>query len=133
MVVLDSSFLVAYHNTRDVHHAAAARAMVQLLGGAWGQVLLLEYVFLEVVTVLLLRRGPETAFAIADTLLGAREVRFVPCSDLFLDALSRFRDQKHGRLSFVDAAIAVVARRDTGYVLTFDTGFNAVEGLRVIP
>lgn len=133
MVVLDSSFLVAYHNTRDAHHAAAARAMVQLLGGAWGRVLLLEYVFLEVVTVLLLRRGPETAFAVADTLLSAREAHFVSCSDLFLDALTLFRDQKHGRLSFVDATIAVVAQRDAAYVLTFDTDFRAVEGIRVIP
>ncbi len=107
--------------------------MVQVLGGAWGQALLLEYVFLEVVTVLLLRRGPETAAAVADTLLGAREVQLVPCSDLFLDTLALFRGQTRGRLSFTDAAISVVARRDAGYVLTFDTDFNAVDGIRVVP
>ena len=133
MVVLDSSFLIAYHNTRDVHHAAAARAMVQLLAGTWGPALLLEYVFLEVVTVLRARRGPETAYAVAETLLEAREVRFVPCSDLFLEALAVFRDQRQGRLSFVDAAIAVVARRDAGgNVLTFDKDFETIGGIRVL-
>jgi len=31
MVVLDSSFLIAFHNSRDVHHSAAARAMDELI------------------------------------------------------------------------------------------------------
>ncbi len=57
MLLLDSSFLIAYHNTRDVHHAAAARAMPRIVAGEWGRAALLEYVFLEVVTVLLARRG----------------------------------------------------------------------------
>ena len=54
MVVLDSSFLIACHNTRDVHHAAAAQAMSPLTAGRWDPVLLPEYVLLEVVTVLLI-------------------------------------------------------------------------------
>ena len=61
MIVLDSSFLVAYYNTRDIHHGAAARTMVQLIGGKWGQGLLLEYVFLETVTVLRARRDVKVA------------------------------------------------------------------------
>src|SRR3990172_7439089 len=85
VIVLDSSFLIAYHNTRDAHHAAAARTMVDLLGGEWGQALLLEYVFLEVVTVLRARRGRDVAVAAADRLLQAREVDFVPCSPLFIE------------------------------------------------
>jgi len=48
VIVLDSSFLIAYHNERDVHHPAAAEAMQKFLAGAWGRGLLLERVFLEV-------------------------------------------------------------------------------------
>ena len=55
MVVLDSSFLIACHNTRDAHHAAAAQALPPLTAGQWGPVLLPEDVLLEVVTVLLIR------------------------------------------------------------------------------
>lgn len=94
MIVLDSSFLIAYHNARDVHHAAAAGAMRSLVGGAWGRVLLLEYVFLEVVTVLLARRGLAVASEVARKPLQAREVEFVPCSDLFLDTLEMFYHRK---------------------------------------
>ncbi len=134
MIVLDSSFLIAYHNTRDVHHAAAARAMVHLLAGQWGQALLLEYVFLEVVTVLLVRRGLAVATDVATLLLQAREVDFVACSDLFLETLQVFRDQATERLSFADAAIASVARRNApGFVATFDRDFHELDGVSVIP
>ena len=134
MIVLDSSFLIAYHNTRDAQHGAAARAMVQLVGGRWGQALLLEYVFLEVATVLLARRGHAVATDVATALLAAREVEFVPCSDLFLETLATFRDPAQERLSFADAAIVTVARRHApGLVATFDADFRGVKGVSVVP
>ena len=49
MIVLDSSFLIAFHNERDSHHNAAYGLMERFLAGDWGRGLLLEYVFLEVV------------------------------------------------------------------------------------
>lgn len=134
MVLLDTSFLVAYHNTRDVHHSAAAGAMEGLLAGAWGPVLLLEYVFLEVVTVLLARRGHDTASRVAALLLQAREIEFVPCSDHFLEALETFRGQTGSALSFGDAAIVAVARqRAARFVASFDTDFQQVDTLTVVP
>jgi predicted nucleic acid-binding protein len=134
VIVLDSSFLIAYHNTRDVHHAAAARAMVHLTGGQWGQALLLEYVFLEVVTVLRARTDLKVATTVGAALLQAREVELVPCSDIFLEAFSEFRQQATGELSFVDAAIVAVARRNRpGFVATFDDDFRRQDGVKVIP
>ena len=133
MVVVDSSFLIAYHNQRDVHHPLAQQAMGPLLAGEWGPGLLLEYVFLEVVTVLLARRGLDPAVRVATTLLEASELSFVPCSDIFLDALDAFRTQPRGIWSFTDAAIVAVARRRTARVLTFDQGFRGVQGLAVLP
>ena len=68
------------------------------------------YVFLEVVTVLLARRGLSVAAAVATALLQAREIDFVPCSELFLDTLETFRSQGNAKLSFTDAAIITMAR-----------------------
>ncbi len=134
MVVVDSSFLIAYHNSRDVHHADAAGAMEHLLAGKWGRALLLEYVFLEVVTVLLARRGLLIASTVATLLLQARELDFVPCSDLFLDALDAFRNQGERTLSFTDAAIVAVAKRKgVGLVATFDRDFHGIKGITVVP
>ena len=132
MIVLDSSFLVGYHNQRDTHHAAACALMEQFLGGKWGQGLLLEYVFLEVMTVLLVRRDLSVATRVGRILLDAQELDFVPCSGLFLDTVQWFSKQTGTSLSFADAAIAGVARtRADGLVLTFDEEFRKVPGLRV--
>ena len=133
MIVLDSSFLLAYYNTRDVHHASAARTMIQLIGGKWGRGLLLEYVFLETVTVLRARRDRKVAVTVGRILLDAREIDFVPCSDIFSDTFETFgRDRSHD-LSFADAAIVTVARRHSpGFVATFDSDFTAIRGVSVV-
>jgi predicted nucleic acid-binding protein len=134
VLILDSSFLIAYHNKNDVHHPAASRIMEDLLSGKFDGALLLEYVFLEVVTVLLARRGLGVATSVATTLLQAREVEFVPCSDLFADTLETFRTQKKTTLSFTDAAIITLAKlRKESYVATFDRDFRRVEGISVVP
>ena len=133
MIVLDSSFLIAYYNKRDAHHAEAARAMVRLITGEWGRAQLLEYVFLETVTVLRGRIGLDGALAAGDRLLDAGDVDFVPCTDIFPDVLSTFR-REGADLSFTDAAVVTVARRDRkGLVATFDRDFQQVSGITVIP
>ena len=108
--------------------------MGDLMNGRFGGVLLLEYVFLEVVTVLLARRGLAVATSVADTLLQAREVEFVPCSDLFGATLETFRAQKKATLSFTDAAIVTLARlQKESSIATFDRDFRRVEGISVVP
>jgi predicted nucleic acid-binding protein len=134
MLILDSSFLIAFHNRNDVHHAAALRVMEDLLGREDEQALLLEYVFLEVVTVLSARRGLAVAAAVARILLEAREVQFVPCSEFFQETLETFRAQKETALSFTDAALVTIARRHKeSKIATFDRDFRRVEGISVIP
>ena len=78
MIVLDSSFLIGFHNERDGHHSAASAWMERFLSGEWGRGLLLEYVFLEVATVLLVRRDLEVASRVGRLLLNAEELDFVP-------------------------------------------------------
>ena len=108
--------------------------MRRLVDGEWGRGLLLEYVFLEVVTVLLARRGLGIALAVVSILLRARELEFVPCSELFLETVETFRSQKRGTLSFADAAIVTAARqRSGGLIATFDADFRDVAGITVVP
>lgn len=108
--------------------------MEDFLAGTWGQGLLLEYVFLEIVTVLLVRRDLAVATRVGSILLDAEELEFVPCSDLFLNAFKNFSTQPGTRLSFADAAIVEVARaRADGRILTFDEEFHRIDGLRLLP
>lgn len=134
MIVLDSSFLVAFHNSRDVHHVRAADTMERLLGGEWGAALLLEYVYLEVVTVIAARLSPAIAIGVGETLLRAREVEFVPCSEHFPVSVETFGRVAGLGLSFVDAAIVAVARaRGAERIATFDADFTTVGDLTAVP
>jgi predicted nucleic acid-binding protein len=134
VIVLDSSFLIAFHNQRDTHHPAAARVMNRLEAGEWGTPLLPEYVFLEVTTVLAARRDVATAARVGATLLAARELEFVPCSDIFVDAFEVFSRQRETSLSFVDAAIVAICHcRGVAHVATFDAELGRTEGLTAVP
>lgn len=134
MIVLDSSFLIAFHNQNDAHHPAAAQAMAHFLAGRWGRGLLAEYVFLEVTTVLALRLDKSEAVRVGELLLQSQELELVLCSDLFLEGLEVFRRQEGGGLGFVDATLVALARRrETSHILTFDRGFESIEDLTVVP
>lgn len=134
MIVLDSSFLIGFHNERDAHHQAAITLMDRFLAGEWGKGLLLEYIFLEIVTVLLVRRNHAVATRVGRILLDAAELEFVPCSDVFLETFQNFSSQAGTTLSFADAAILGVARsRADGLILSFDEEFRKISGLRINP
>ena len=106
--------------------------MERFLAGEWGKGLLLEYVFLEVVTVIMLRLDLAAANRTGRILLEAEELEFAPRSDFFLETLNGFSRQDGTRLSFVDAALAQAARnRADGQILTFDAKFRKLHGMRV--
>ncbi len=108
--------------------------MVHLAAGQWGQALLPEYVFLEVVTVLRARRNIAVATLVGKTLLGAEDITLVPCSDVFIDAFEIFTDQRKRELSFTDAAIVAIARREKArFIATFDQDFREQKGLTLVP
>ena len=134
MILLDTSFLVAFHNQRDAHHRAASEVFPRVVGGDWGGILLLEYGFLEVVTVLAARRDLATAVSVGEILLGAREIELVPCSPIFLSAYRFFREQDPPRMSFADAAIVAVARdRGARAIATFDADFRDLSDVEIVP
>lgn len=134
MIVLDSSFLIAYYNERDAHHNAAVPLMQRFFDGEWGQGLIIEYVFVEVVTVLLARRSIEIAASVGRLLLTAKELEFVPCSAEFLETWAQFSTQNKSRFSFADVAQLVQCTKRGGVpLLTFDEEFRIVPGLIVNP
>jgi predicted nucleic acid-binding protein len=135
VIVLDTSFLVAFYNGRDSHHEAAVEPMDEIIGGRYGLALLPEYVFLELATVLAARHDLATAIHVGDVLLSAKEVELVPCSDLFSAAFEVFRTQPTSAgLSFADAAIVALTRaRDARHVASFDMGFARLDGIDLVP
>ena len=106
--------------------------MDHFLAGKWGTGLLLEYVFLEVSTVLLRRRDLATATRVGNILLEAQELEFVACSDLFPEALHIFQAQTGTSLSLADSAIIYIAlQRAQGLVLSFDDELRSTAGIQI--
>jgi len=65
----------------------------------------MEYVFLEVVTVLAAKLGLGQACQVGELLLKAAELDFVPCSDFFNETWAEFRSRRDTAMGFADAAI----------------------------
>jgi len=135
MIVLDTSFIVAFYNRTDVHHDSAKQIMERLLSDEWGTPLLPEYVFLELTTVIAARRDLKTAVEAGQRLLDSQDVRFMPCSELFFDAFEIFSKQSaKTSLSFVDSALIAAARRyKADCIATFDRDFTKIRGIRTVP
>ena len=134
MIALDSSFLIANYNVRDVFHTTAVRTMDQLRGGVWGRALLLEYVFAETIGILKRKTSNSKAVEVGHHLRNSRESDFVLGAEVFIDSWNKFQGDFSTSLSFVDHAVAVVAlQRAGGKVLTFDKAFRQIPGITVLP
>lgn len=134
MIVLDTSFLVAYRHKGDHHHAAAAPLMEAIARGDHGRVLLPEYVLLELATVLAARAGMPAARSATRELTNAREVEFVHCARFLPHAYALFLGQEKARLSLVDCVLVEIARdSESTAIATFDQSLAAREDVRAIP
>lgn len=108
--------------------------MDELREGIWGQGLLLEYVFIEYVTVVQRRIDHATALQIGQQLRRARELQFVQSADVFDMGFDVFRTQGNLGLSFIDAAVVATALHVAdGHVASFDLAFGQVEGITRVP
>lgn len=134
MIVLDSSVLIAFFNGRDVHNGRAKQALRDLDSGKWGKGLILEYVFVETVNVVKRKVSIPIALEAGRLMQQSRQVELSLGSDVFTKAWDEFRYDFSSPLSFVDLAVAHVAReRAGGKVLTFDRAFQGVAGIRAEP
>lgn len=134
MIVLDTSFLVAWANESDAHHERALAAVDRIANGELGRLLLPEYVVVETATVLAARKDLPSSARFIEALLDAREIEYVPCGPAFLDAFRLFRSQKRFALNFVDAAIMAVANsRGATHIATYDEALAKAAGLLRLP
>jgi predicted nucleic acid-binding protein len=130
VLVLDTSVLVSAHHEGEAHHAKARSFLESLPGGGWDAILLHEYVFLELVTVLAVRRSFARAVEAGEALLAANGIEFVASSEDFLAVWQAFRSQGRGKLSFADSALVALGKaRNATHLATFDKDLLKAAGL----
>ncbi|PIR83552.1 hypothetical protein COU18_02610 [Candidatus Kaiserbacteria bacterium CG10_big_fil_rev_8_21_14_0_10_51_14] len=113
--IADTSVLVAALSDDDALHSRGVGA----LRDAGKPIYVPEYVVIETVTVLAVRLAmKDSADDFIHALFHNRDLRLIPSSPAFFIAVTRYFLLTKKRLSFVDCALATLAREHT--VLTFD-------------
>lgn len=125
MIILDTSFIISYFNTRDQNHSKAAKLMKQMQE----PLCLTDYIFDETVTVSLIRlKSIEKTSKIGDML---KSLRIIDVEKSGFDkAWDLFCKQKDTTLSFTDCTtIAVMQENYIEKIATFDEDFYKIKGI----
>lgn len=129
MIILDTSFIVSYFNTRDQNHSKAVRLMKKI----HEPLCITDDIFGEVVTVSLIRlKSLDRASKIGEILLKSSEMINVEKTS-FDGAWNIFCKQKGTVLSFTDCTtISVMLENNIEKIATFDGDFKKIRGIEVV-
>lgn len=115
MIILDSNIWIAYLNKNDNQHNKA----VSFFDKIKENILITEYIILEVATVLSMRIDKETADSFIDFVTNNQDIEVMSSSDKFFKkTLDFFLKYKNGNLSFVDVSLLMLSKKFQ--VFTFD-------------
>ncbi|MHB8603157.1 MAG: type II toxin-antitoxin system VapC family toxin [Nitrosotalea sp.] len=128
MIILDTSFIISYFNTRDQNHSKAAKMMKQM----HEPFCLTDYIFGETATVSLIRlKSIEKAAKIGEILKSLLIIDVEKSS--FDKAWNLFCKQKDTALSFTDCTtISIMQENYIEKIATFDEDFGKIRGIRVV-
>ncbi len=129
MIILDTSFIVSYFNTRDQNHSKAVRLMKKI----HEPLCITDDIFGEVVTVSLIRlKSLDRASKIGEILLKSSKMINVEKTS-FDGAWDIFCKQKGTVLSFTDCTtISVMLENNIEKIATFDGDFEKIRGIEVV-
>jgi len=129
MIILDTSFIISYFNTRDQNHPKAAKSMKKI----HEHLCITDYIFDEVVTVSLNRlKSLDRASKIGEMLLKSLKIIDVEKTS-FDNAWSLFCKQKKTVLSFTDCTtVSVMQENGISKIATFDEDFGKISGIEII-
>ena len=130
-ILLDSSFLIALANERDINHSCAVALMKEIHNHEFGQIVITDYVFDETVMYILVRTSAGKAVELGQKLRSA-EVQFKHTSELdFENAWALFQQKRN--LSFTDCAIVECMKEYAiKYLASFDKGFEQFKEIKLL-
>ncbi len=111
--------LYAIYDTSDSHHEDSLAVLLHALDGRWGAVFTTNYIVLETTLLLAARRGPATARALPDLIVGSGIKEQIVDGALHAEALKLF--QRERSLSLTDAVTTLLLQSlRIENLLTFD-------------
>lgn len=129
MIVPDASFFIALFRRNDQLHGDA-HALMMDLESRQERMVTTTHVVEETVTYIFSRDGSDAAFKVVETMLGSKNLAIEPVS------LSQIRQaaaimRKYRRLSLCDSlSVVLFKERGASRILSFDRGFDLVQGVK---
>jgi predicted nucleic acid-binding protein len=123
MILVDTSVLFAFFDPNDSCHTLARKLFLEL---PKNQILILEDVLKELLTVVNLRKGSDVSKIIYNELNNDdREVMLYNFTSLeFFDFINNFQTIKNTKLSLIDLELLYLSTKNNIPVLTFDKNLN---------
>lgn len=116
MIFLDSSVLISAFREEELQHKKA----LALLEGA-EKIILLDYVILETITVLKMRRGREISQRCIDFIDNYDGIEKYRLSESELEvAMIEFQKEENRKLAFVDTCLLMLSKKNQIPLQTFD-------------
>ena len=133
MIFLDTSVLVSYLVEGDSNHPRAEVLVNEIISGKHGSAVTSDYVFDEMVTVVLVRSKSLDIAATAGELIKESIAMIRIDEGIFENSWMVFMKQKSTRLSFTDCTILTVFKENyIEKIATFDKEFQSSDSYEVI-
>ena|SRR3989338_4892280 len=132
-IFLDSSFVIAAEVETDQNHEKAAGILNDISSGIYGNAIISDYIFSEIVTVTFLRTKELAKAVFAGENL-KKSTKIVKIDEsIFELAWKIFQSQNKTKFSFTDCTIlAVMNEKGVNYLATFDEDFNHIKGVSIV-
>ena len=131
-IFLDTSFIIAFDNEKDVHHKNAREIWKKIEAMAYGQYFISDYIFDEIIAVSLRKSGDKNGtVALGEKLLKSMPIINVD-KHIFEEAWKIFLESKLN-LSFTDCTNLVLLNLiGSNKIATFDKAFKEIKDIDVI-
>lgn len=130
-VLLDTSFIIALADERDVHHNKALALQAKIDNSDFGAVCVSDYVFDEVIAVALRKQGKQKATALGNDLVENMAIVGID-RQLWNESWQQFK-KSDLNLTLTDWTNTTLAKAigETA-IATFDKEFKKVSGIKVL-
>lgn len=115
MKILDSSVIISIFRQQEKNHKKAIQIFTSN-----EKFLIPEYVIAEVLTVLKMREGLETANKCYDFISNTKDVEIVPVENIIFNKALTYFSQNKNNLSFIDTILLVLSKENQMELISFD-------------
>lgn len=133
MIFIDSNILIAYFNEADRNHDLAVKILRDLDNGDYGDAMISDYIFSEVISVTLLKKKDKnTAVQTGKDILKSKIKIFKINKNIFQKAWQLFQDYNL-KMSFTDFTnLAILELLKIKDIATFDKDFRRIKNINVV-